>query len=177
MDSALGSTAIAGTFDSIFVLNRSDDTRTIEVVLREGDPIPRTVLSMDTETERISLGGSVEEHTSIKIREEILDVVNDSWLERTEIEDAVEGSTRAIRSALKEFVAENKVAREGLGRKGDPFAYSEYLFSCSTPYVGTRKQETSELETPHPAEVVESSPEQETLSSNEPVPFGDAQYH
>ena len=177
VDSALGSTAIAGTFDSIFVLNRSDDTRTIEVVLREGDPIPRTVLSMDTETERISLGGSVEEHTSIKIREEILDVVNDSWLERTEIEDAVEGSTRAIRSALKELVAENKVAREGLGRKGDPFAYSEYLFSCSTPYVGTREQETSELKTPRPLDFVVEPREQETLPFSESISPDDAQYH
>jgi hypothetical protein len=177
VDSALGSTAIAGTFDSIFVLNRSEDTRTIEVVLREGDPIPRTVLSMDKETERISLAGSVEEHSSVKIKEEILDVISDSWLERTEIEDAVEGSTRAIRSALKELVAENKVARDGLGRKGDPYAYSEYLFSCSTPYVGTREQEISELKTPYQVEIVSTRPEQETLAFNEPVIVDHVQYH
>jgi hypothetical protein len=177
VDSALGSTAIAGTFDSIFVLRKNDGVRTIEVELREGDPIPKTVLSMDAETERISLAGSVEELTSTKIRGEILELVGDSWLERVEIEEAVEGSTRAIRSALKELVTENKVTREGSGKRGNPYVYSEYLFSCSTPYVGTREQETSELGTPHQVEIVSQRPEQETLDFYEPVTVDHATYH
>ena len=146
VDAALGSTAIAGTFDSIFVLDKKDVSRTIEVVLREGDPIPKTVLSMEADTERISLGGSVEKLTADRIMGEILEVVSDSWLERTKIEDAVEGNTRAIRSALTTLVESKKVTREGSGTKGKPFVYSEYLFSCSTPYTKTREQETSGLE-------------------------------
>lgn len=146
VDAALGSTAISGTFDSIFVLDKKDVTRTIEVVLREGDPIPKTVLSMEADTERISLGGSVEKLTADRIMGEILEVVSDSWLERTKIEDAVEGNTRAIRSALTTLVESKKVTREGSGTKGKPFVYSEYLFSCSTPYTKTTKQESSELE-------------------------------
>ena len=54
-------------------------------------------------------------------------------------------------------------------QRGDPYVYSEYLFSCSTPYVGTREQETSELETPHQVEIVSQRPEQETLAFDEPV--------
>jgi hypothetical protein len=177
VDSALGSTAIAGTFDSIFVLRKNDDVRTIEVELREGDPIPKTVLSMDAETERISLGGSVEELTANKIMGEILEVVSDSWLERTEIEGAVQGSTKAKRDALTALVQSKKVIREGRGKRGNPYVYSEYLFSCSTPYVGTREQETSELETPHQVEIVSQRPEQETLAFDEPVIVDHVQYH
>jgi len=169
VDSALGSTAIAGTFDSIFVLNKRDDTRTIEVVLREGDPIPKTVLSMESETERISLAGSVEEADLEKIGEAILEVTADVWLSEPEITEAVEGATARKRRVVRELVKTGRLTREGTGKRGDPYAYSEYLFSCSTPYVGTREQETSELETPNPAAVAISSPEQETLSFNEPV--------
>ena len=132
---------------------------------------------MDAETERISLAGSVEEADIEKIGDAILEVTTDAWLSEPEITEAVEGATARKRRVLRELVKTGRLVREGTGKRGDPYAYSEYLFSCSTPYVGTREQETSELETPHPAEVVESSPEQETLSFNEPVPFGDAQYH
>lgn len=177
VDSALGSTAIAGTFDSIFVLRKNDGVRTIEVELREGDPIPKTVLSMESETERISLGGSVEELTANKIMEEILEVVSDSWLEKKDIYKAVKGSTKTKHAALKELVETNKVIREGRGKRGNPYVYSEYLFSCSTPYVGTREQETSELKTPHQVEIVSQRPEQETLAFDEPMIIDHATYH
>jgi hypothetical protein len=161
VDSALGSTAIAGTFDSIFVLNKRDDTRTIEVVLREGDPIPRTVLSMDAETERISLAGSVEEADLEKIGEAILEVTADTWLSEPEITGAVEGATARKRRVLRELVKTGRLVREGTGKRGDPYAYSGNLFSCSTPYVGTREQETSELES------IDSAPDQFKLGEQE----------
>jgi hypothetical protein len=132
---------------------------------------------MDAETERISLGGSVEELTANKIMGEILEVVSDSWLERTEIEGAVQGSTKAKRDALTALVESKKVIREGRGKRGNPFVYSEYLFSCSTPYTKTREQETSELKTPYQVEIVSQRPEQETLAFNEPVIVDHVQYH
>lgn len=124
---------------------------------------------MDAETERISLAGSVEEADIEKIGDAILEVTTDAWLSEPEITEAVEGATARKRRVLRELVKTGRLAREGTGKRGDPYAYSEYLFSCSTPYVGTREQETSELETPHQVEIVSQRPEQETLAFDEPV--------
>ena len=132
---------------------------------------------MDAETERISLAGSVEEADIEKIGDAILEVTTDAWLSEPEITEAVEGATARKRRVLRELVKTGRLAREGTGKRGDPYAYSEYLFSCSTPYVGTREQETSELKTPRPLDFVVEPREQETLPFSESISPDDAQYH
>jgi hypothetical protein len=57
IDAALGSTAIAGSVDTLLVLRRNDRFRTIITEQREGSGFPEEVtLDFDEETRRVSLG-------------------------------------------------------------------------------------------------------------------------
>lgn len=146
-NAALGSTAITGSVDSIFHLNSLAGERTIEAVLREGDASPKAVLTIDPETERISLSGTVEDRERTEVRDSILEVTADAWLPEKEITEAVEGKTTYIRTELRNLVEDGKLTKEGKGGKGDPYHYAEYLFSCSHPYTHSREQQNNKLKT------------------------------
>ncbi len=126
-NAALGSTAIAGSVDSIFHLNNLAGERTIEAVLREGDASPKAVLTIDPETEQISLSGTVEERERGKVRDAILEITAEAWLPGNGITDGVEGRTTYIRSELRNLVQDGKLAKEGKGGKGGKFHYAEYM--------------------------------------------------
>lgn len=175
-NAALGSTAIAGSVDSIFHLNSMAGERTIEAVLREGEASPKAVLTIDPETERISLGGTVEERERSKVRESILEVTADAWLPENEISDAVEGRTAYIRAELRKLVEDGKLAKAGKGGKGDPYHYAEYVFSCSQPYIHIREQQNNKAEKADSATPTFEDSDQELLQFAEPITVDVAQY-
>jgi AAA domain len=58
IDSPLGSTAIGGVASTLIVLKRTESYRTIQTVQRIGQVMPETVLNFDSETRRLSIGGT-----------------------------------------------------------------------------------------------------------------------
>jgi hypothetical protein len=143
IDSPLGSTAIGGAVCTLIVLKRTESGRTVQAVQRIAHDLPETVLEFDPETRALSLGVEKSEAETERISQAILDYLRGSEESRTreEIEAQVEGKTGPARKALRLLVEGNKIAREGTGRRGDPFKY-RFLLSCS-PYIpGTREQET-----------------------------------
>ncbi len=164
-NAALGSTAIAGSVDSIFHLNSMAGERTIEAVLREGDASPKSVLTIDPESERISLSGTVEDRERAEVRDSILEVTADAWLPEKEITEAVGGKTTNIRSELRGLVSDGKLTKEGKGGKGDPYHYAEYVFSCSHPYIHIREQQNNKPET------TDSPPPIDEAHDQAPLPF------
>jgi len=105
--------------------------------------MPEIVLQFDTETRSLSLGAQKAQADAQTIAEAILEYLKSTNEPKTEseIEDAVEGKTGIKRKALRALVGQEKLTREGVGRRGDPFKY-QFSFPCS-PYIpGTREQET-----------------------------------
>jgi hypothetical protein len=144
-DAILGSTAIFGGVDTALILKRTDRYRTLQSSQRYGADWPETVLEFDPDTRALSLGAEKSEAEAGRIAEAILEYLRASQEPRTreEIEAQVEGKTGPTRKALRLLVEQEKIVREGTGRRGDPFRYS-FMFACSPHISGTREQETEE---------------------------------
>jgi putative DNA primase/helicase len=143
IDAPLGSTAIGGAVCTLVHLKRTETMRTIQTVQRIGQDIPETVVQFDTESRSLSLGAQKDQADVQAIAEAILEYLKGADEPRTEaeIEEALEGKTGIKRKALRALVGQEKIIREGAGRRGDPYRY-RFSFSCS-PYIpGTREQET-----------------------------------
>jgi hypothetical protein len=142
-DAILGSTAIFGGVDAALILKRTDRYRTLQSCQRYGVDWPETVLEFDPITRALSLGKEKSEAEAGRIAEAILEYLRPSQEAHTreEIEAHVEGKTGPTRTAIRQLVEANRIVREGIGRRGDPFRY-RFLFSCSPHIPGTREQET-----------------------------------
>ena len=142
IDAPLGSTAIGGAVCTLIVLKRGDNYRTIQTVQRVPTDLPETVLLFDAETKRLSLGADKAEADVCVIEDGIIDYLERAGDMRTESEiaDHVEGKTGPKRKALRSLVEQNKVTRDGSGKKGDPFTY-KCSFPCSQHVAGTRERE------------------------------------
>jgi hypothetical protein len=128
-DGILGSTALFGSVDTALVMRRRETERTLESIQRYGVNIPRMLLTFDPETGLIDAAGTVDELETQRLREEILQTLEDGKLTETEIRDAIGGNTGLVGKALRKLLADHEVEREGSGRRGDPFRYQKILVS------------------------------------------------
>jgi hypothetical protein len=125
-DALLGSTAIFGAVDSHIQLKKRDKGRTILTTQRYGEDMPETVIELEKETGIITAQGELKFVVLGQVKDEILKISNDDK-ERNEqqIKERIEGFSQGeISKALRELVDEEKLYREGKGKKGNPFLYS-----------------------------------------------------
>ena len=141
IDSPLGTTAIGGAVNSLIVLKRTEAYRTIQTVQRLGEWMPETVLQFDSESRRLSVGGTRFEAERQECEEAIVEFLKAAGEGKTEpeIDERVDGKTTLKRKALRAGFEKGRVTREGSGKKGDPYKYS---FPCSNHIVGTRERES-----------------------------------
>lgn len=127
IDSALGSTALSGSVDTIIYLRRNENYRTISSIQRVGEDIPETIIEFDKETRLSSLGGTRDEFEVNRLKGEIAVYLQSCDQPQTEptILENVEGRAARTKKALRQMVDEGMVARSGQGKKGDPFLYSK----------------------------------------------------
>ncbi len=140
IDSPLGSTALGGAVSTLIVLKRSDSYRSVQTIQRIGADMPETVLSFDSATHRLSIGGIRAEADRQAVEREIVEylkVVGESG--EPEIVAHVEGANAVKRKALRSLVERSQVERAGTGKKGSPFKYS---FACTEPVSRTSVQES-----------------------------------
>jgi hypothetical protein len=133
-DQVLGSTAIFGMVDTGLFLKERQHFRTVQSKQRHTNKhgnLPETELKYDPEQDYVWLGVSKEDADVSRAETTILTFLeqsNDPQKEQT-IQDAVEGSTKILRDALRKLVADGKVKRtiaekEKGGRGRNPFVYS-----------------------------------------------------
>jgi hypothetical protein len=144
IDSPLGSTAIGGAVSTVVLLKKQTDScmRTIQTVPRIGQELSETILRFDPMSRSLFLGTPKDEADVQAVGEEILGYLKGAGDPKTEpeIDETVEGQTKLKRKALRFLVGQHKVAREGSGKRGDPYKYA-FLFSCSKDIAGTKEQE------------------------------------
>ncbi len=122
----LGSQAIFGSVDTLIIMKRHEDYRTIQTIQRYGDDLPETVLVFDKVSRNVSLGGTRQDEDTRVMKSVILKFLseqNEPIIESV-ITNEIEGRTTNKRKALRELVESGEVSREGKGGKGDPFKYS-----------------------------------------------------
>jgi len=132
LDNVLGSTAIAGSADTVLLLSRTERYRTIRTMQRTGPDLPETVLVLDAQTGHVCLGASPSDVDRDLVGRAILVALRTTGhpLTEAEIESLVEARTKLQRRALRELVCREHVSRTGRGGKGDPYRY-EVTNTCS----------------------------------------------
>jgi len=124
VDSALGSTAFAGSVDTLLVYKRTERYRILATVQRYGPELPETVIEWDAERRSVSLGTERSKAETERLKTEILSHLKPgTGLTEDQICEAVEGKQAIKRSALRELLKEGKLSREGAGKRGDPYIY------------------------------------------------------
>jgi hypothetical protein len=138
IDTVLGSTAIAGSADTIILLARTERFRTIQTVQRVGEDLPETLILLDETTGRVHLGGSRKDAELQNVAAAILTVLRSAATPLTEpqIVELVDARTTLQRRALRELVAREQVLRAGRGGKGSPYTYYVSDACSLVPLIG-----------------------------------------
>ena len=133
LDAILGSTAIAGSVDTAFLLTRGDRYRSICTVQRTGDDLGETILRMD-DAGHVYLAGSRHLADQDHLRRQFIEVLEkaDDPLRRSELLEQVEGRKTQKLAALKDLVSgrfsgtlgTRILTVTGAGTKTDPYLYS-----------------------------------------------------
>ena len=161
LDSVLGSTALTGSVDTVMVLQRTDQHRLLESIQRTGTDLPKTIVTLESESGRVGAGPTKEEADEATVADATLQALaSGESLTEAEIARAVEGKTRTKRKVLRGLFGKDQISRTGGGKKGDPFRYglpdnaqeqaqtevqSESKNACSlvpTRYAEQEKQES-----------------------------------
>lgn len=127
----LGSQAIRGAFDSLLVMRRKGDVRTIFAQdVRYGEELKETVLYLDPDTGLVSAAGRLDDMKLAETLEEVLSRIRDDGeMEEKQICKAIGGNRGLVGKALREGVKAGQITRAGAGRRGDPYIYSVDLVS------------------------------------------------
>ena len=128
IDALLGSTAIAGSVDTVLVESRQrDNLRSITTNQRVGDEIdpPGLVLLLDKDAGTLSLGASLADtRMDTLIARIITCLVTHPWQSERTLRDEVPGCDSNLSKALREAMRRGQVCQDGGGKKGDPHVYA-----------------------------------------------------
>lgn len=122
-DAILGSTALFGAVDTLMLMNRKAQARTLHTVQRYGDDMPETVAHLRAETGIVTAGGEL---ATIQIEEReraVLDAVGDESLTEQDIKERLGGNQTITAKAIRALYEAGKLKRTGAGRRGDPYHY------------------------------------------------------
>jgi hypothetical protein len=121
IDAPLGSTALTGSADNVFVLARNERYRTLSSIQRIGPDLLETVLTMDEATGRVDVGSSRHDTDVAMIQQSFLSALRSGPLKQTDLIDAVEGRRQDKLAALKFAIEAGRIVRLGEGGKADPY--------------------------------------------------------
>ena len=130
IDAPLGSTALAGSVSSLFVLSRHLESgmRTLRSTQRVGDDMPEMVLRFNPQNRQLWLDGTRQHAEVNNLKPVILAALNADEMTEQDLFAAAEGGkTGPKRTALRELCRDGVVERSGTGKKGDPFKYRNAL--------------------------------------------------
>ena len=126
-DALLGSTALFGAVDTLLMMKRRDQVRTIETIQRYGEDLEETVVYLDTETGIVTPGSDLATMLMGQAQAAVLATMRDDILTEPDIRARVGGNESTTGKALRALVDEGKIARTGKGKRGDPYHYRRQM--------------------------------------------------
>lgn len=142
LDSVLGSTAITGSVDNIFVLARTRHYRTIATIQRVGEDLEERVLVLDEVTGRVSLGPSREVAERQVMGQQLYRALDGAAGPLTQAEwfALVEGRRTSKLAAFRDLfsndvVSGTRITRLGAGTKISPYRYTTVSENDSSSQV------------------------------------------
>ena len=124
IDAVLGSTALTGSVDNVFILSRTDRYRVLSSTQRIGPDMPETVITLDEATGRIDAGPSRHEADVTAVENAMVAALGSSTLMRVELLVLVEARRQVKLEALRRAVERGTIIRSGAGSKSDPHRYT-----------------------------------------------------
>lgn len=135
-DALLGSTALFAAVDTLLMMQRHDQIRTIATQQRYGEDLQETVVALDTENGRVSLGGSLAQVQIETCAGEVLRVIGHEERTEAQIKETVGGNHTTVAKAIRHLVESGRLQRSGGGKKNDAYRYcllgGAEKFSAST---------------------------------------------
>lgn len=123
LDASLGSSALNAAVDTILLLVRDGQRRTVQAIQRYGEDLDEVVLAMD-DAGRITITETVAEARESEHEARVWAVVQGGAFTESQIVSAVGGDRVAVRFALRQLVSEGFIERRGTGKRGDPYEYA-----------------------------------------------------
>ncbi len=119
-DSALGSTAIFGTVDTLLRLRKDHvGIRKLNSEQRYGEPLEETIIEFDKESMRITLGETSQKKRAVDLRSRILEVLGNQVIPLSEL--SVKIPDNRLNAQIGIMVDDGTLDRTGAGRKGSPY--------------------------------------------------------
>lgn len=122
-DALLGSTALFAAVDTLLLMQRHDQIRTIATNQRYGEDLPETVVAFDAEQGRVSLGGPLAQVQIETCARDVLRAIGNEDRTEPQIKEIVKGNQTTIARAIRYLVDSGQLQRNGGGRKNDPYRY------------------------------------------------------
>jgi hypothetical protein len=141
----MGSTGIGASNDQLIFLQKDlDETRSFNVSGRYRD-IPSTLVSLDLDTQRLSVIGTADEVTLVQVRNVIIETLDaDEWMALATVKQEVPHAATDVNKGLDGLVADGLIERIGEGKKGSPYKYRRKEIPFSIPPLGTEQEMESE---------------------------------
>ena len=135
IDAVLGSTALAGSVDNVFLMRRTDRYRLLRSEQRIGPDIEDTVIAFDDETGNITRGSSKHDADVEHVAAELLAALQDANepLAKQDWQNTIEARRTVCLNAVNRLVDQQKVFRTGTGKRGDPYLYGISVSSSQVP--------------------------------------------
>jgi len=122
-DSVLGSTALSGSVDNVFLLCRNDRYRTLQTMRRVGRDLPETILDLVADGQTRN-GGTRQEADAHRVQRALLDALASGPGDRPALLECVEARRADKLQALKRLVDAGTITRTGTGKRGDAYTYA-----------------------------------------------------
>lgn len=127
MDAILGSTALAGSVDNMFILVRGEDSRTLSSVQRIGKDMEPVVVDLDDVSGHMKLIGTKRDVEEQHAADLIFDLLQEESQPQTErwIKSQIAGiQPNVVCRAVRMLLRQGRAVRSGKGKRGDPYLYS-----------------------------------------------------
>jgi hypothetical protein len=144
VDSVLGSTALTGSVDNVFILSRTERYRVLSSVQRIGSDFHETVITL-TETGLIEAGPTRHEADVSALERALVSALRMGSLTRADLLDQIEARRQLKLEALRRAVVAGTIIRSGAGSKVDPhrFHIPQHFGSGSQVPSNSREPESS----------------------------------
>jgi hypothetical protein len=124
VDAPIGSMGFSAICSTLFRMQRTGKTRSIETVQRVGRDFPAVVLDYDPLTKVISRGASLADVAAQDVEQQIRTCLKSGALTEPEINELIHGRNDLKRNALRDLLKKNVISRSGKGARGSPYCYN-----------------------------------------------------
>jgi hypothetical protein len=124
-DALLGSTALFGAVDTVLIMKRREQARTLHTIQRYGEDMPETVAYLDPETGLVTAGGDLAALQINDRKQAVLEAMGEESLTEPDIKERVGGNQTTTSKAIRSLHESGTLLRVGAGKRGDPYRYQK----------------------------------------------------